>query len=282
MEKRVIPKRVIIIGGGSSIRQNLWHLSIKDLPLWKNLEDEFTIGLNWTFKFFESTILMYGDYQFYGTEKENLKNVPLILGKFDGEYERKDGLRTDKNVLLLKECESKKYLKYGEKKEGLHPYYWGKKAWTKGWYCSQLAGLRAINLVIALDCTEIYLLGYDATDINGHTHFYDDTNIGHYIWNNQKHTGIGKDTRGNYNTGNYNKIEELNNFWFAPFKKELQKGIKIYNVSPKSKIDTFPKIDYVEFYMKLAQNKKEVNHEKIRKVIRKKYNMSLLQKNSAH
>jgi len=262
--------KAIIIGSGSSIRQNLWNTKIESLPVWNKIKDEFTIGVNYSYKFFNSTILMYSDYHWYGANKKDLKNIPLILGKDDGEYKRKDGIRTDSNVILLKEAKSKKKLIWGEKEEGMHPHYWGKEAWIQGWYTSQLTGIKAINLAIALDCKEIYLLGFDATDINGHTHFYDDTEIGKYTWETNKYNGVGKDERGNYRTGNYNKIEELNNLWFEPFKKELKNGIKIYNVSIFSKINVFPKINYQQFYDKLNKNIENINHNKIRNYIRNK------------
>jgi len=36
--------KAIIIGGGASIRQELWNTPIADLPLWPTIKDEFTIG----------------------------------------------------------------------------------------------------------------------------------------------------------------------------------------------------------------------------------------------
>jgi hypothetical protein len=267
-------KKCVILGGGFSIRENLWNTDINDLPLWKNIWNEFTIGTNWCFRWFIPTVLMYADYQFYGTEKKQLKHVPLILGKKDGAYLRKDGIRIDNNVLLLKECERKSKLIYGEKVKGLHAHYWGKEAWTKGFYSSQLIGIKALNLAIALNYDEIYLLGFDACgDEKNRTHFYSDTEVGTYEWNNQKQSGVGKDKRGYYRTGNYNKLKALNNIWFQPFEEELQKGIKIYNVSLNSKIDTFPKISYKNFYERLNINARVVNHEAIRQEIRQKLNM---------
>ena len=265
-----IPNRAIIIGGGASIREQMWSLSINKLPIWKNIKDEFTIGTNFSFEFFNSTVLMYSDYHFYGANQKKLKNIPLILGKDDGAYHRKNGIKIDNNVMFLKECETKKYKKWGANKAGLHPFYWGKEAWTRGFFSSQLIGIKALNLAIALNCKDIYLLGFDATDINGHTHFYDNTDIGKYTWETNKYNGTGKNERGKYRTGNYNKIEELNKFWFQPFEQELKNGIKIYNVSLQSKIDTFPKISYKEFYNKLQYNKIKVNHEEIRNKIRKR------------
>ena len=188
--------RAIILGSGASVRQNQWDIDIDKLSIWNVLKDEFTIGCNWSYKWFNSTVLMYSDYQFYFTQQKNLKHVPLILGKKDGAYLRKDGIRIDNNVILLDECKHTKRLKYNTREAGMHPTYWGKDAWTKGFYSSQLVGMKALNLAIALNCEEIYLLGFDACDINGHTHFYDDTDTGTYVWNNHKHCGVGKDKNG--------------------------------------------------------------------------------------
>lgn len=268
-----LPNRALILGSGFSIREEQWNTEINKLPIWKAIKDEFTIGANFIFKYFTPTILMYADYQFYASQKNELKTIPLILGKEDGHYKQKDGIRIDNNVILLKECERKQKLIYREKEIGLHPHYWGKEAWSKGFFTFQLTGIAALNLAIALGCTEIYLLGFDAcSDALNRTHFYSYTNVGKYEWNGTKHDGTGKTNRGYYRTGNYNKIEELNKLWFQPFEEELKKGIKIYNVSLNSKIDTFPKISYQDFYTELKKNKDMVNHNKIREFVRNKLN----------
>ena len=262
--------RAIIIGSGASVRQNYWNIPVTDLSLWDKLKDEFTIGMNWSYNYYNSTVLMYSDYQWYVSHKDNLTDVPLILGKEDGYYSRKGSVKAGDNVVLLKECETKKKIKWNELSEGTHPHYWGKEAWTKGWYCSQLIGMKALNLAIALGCDEIFLLGFDACDVNGHTHFYADENSGSYVWDKQKYCGVGKNEKGLYNTGNYNKINELNEHFFKPFQEELKNGIEIYNVSPSSKINTFPKISYNEFYNKLNDRTIIVNHEIIREEIKKR------------
>ena len=588
------PNRCCILGSGYSVRDNLWNISIDKLPVWEKIQNEFTIGTNFTYNWFTSTVLLYSDYQFYFSQKHNLKNVPLILGKKDGAYLRKGAIKIDNNVVLLKECERKQKLIWKEREIGLHAHYWGKDAWTKGWYCydketeilteqgwkffkdlnkkekiltlnsktdkieyhyptnyikykykgnmireknkkidllvtpnhrmyikkghhrnlknyfferadnlekykeiiyrvgipyegtfkkyfmlpevnvntkyykpakkinmnywlqflgwylsegsyyyakkgnyrvyisqsdkkpkyckeiekiikkcgfkyykakcktcnnyvihnkqlftflkqfghshdkyisreflnlkqnqlklllqtlvkgdgsinkntgqisyftasdrlandvselslkcdyvpysykrrsgfnnslghvlninktqtllvqnnirervpydddvycvevpnhviyvrrnghscwsgncSQLIGLKALNMAIALDCKEIYLLGFDAGgDDENRTHFYSDTEKGSYVWNGTKHCGVGKDKKGYYKTGNYNKLEELNKYWFEPFEDELKKGIRIYNVSLNSNITTIPKISYNDFYNNLNE-----------------------------
>jgi len=263
--------KAIILGGGASIRQNLWSVPIEELPVWNNIKNCFTIGTNFVYKYFTPTVLMYSDYQFYASQKDKLKNIPLIIGTEDGAYNRKDGPRIDDNVILFKVCKGKKKLIWGQREEGTHPHYWGKDAWSKGFYTSQLIGLKALNLAIALNCDEIYLLGMDACEITGHTHFYGDTTTGNYVYDGQKHCGVGKHNNGKYKTGNYNKIDELNNVWYEPFKQELDNGVKIYNVSRDSKINVFPKISYNTFYKKIL-NDKPVDQTKIRSEIRRKNN----------
>jgi hypothetical protein len=254
-------KRCVIIGGGVSIRDNLWHIPVKQLPIWRTLKNEFTIGTNFVFHWFIPTVLMYSDYQFYGAHQEQLQKLPLVLGKEDSAYKRHKELQLSENILLLKECE----------RLDSKPHYWGQEAWSKGFYASQLIGIKALNLAIALGYEEIYLLGYDATcDTSGRTHFYSDTNIGSYTWNNSVHTGVGKNDRGYFKTGNYNKIDHLNNFWFKPFEEELKRGINIYNVSVDSKIETFPKITYKEFYKRILTTWCHVDHNQIRNEIKKR------------
>jgi len=267
----MIPKRILIIGSGYTIRQNLWHLKIEDLPIWKAIKDEFKISLNWSYKWSNPDIAMCGDFQFYETERENLKKLSIVLSSMQGHYRKEDTKSVEENTYLLPECQGK----YRVEKNEVRAYYWKKEGWIKGIYCSQLTGLQAISFAILIGCTEIYLLGFDATgDEKDRTHFYqDDNKTGIYKWNNQVHTGIGKTEKGHYRTSNYEKIEELNNFWFKPFEQELKNGIQIYNVSSKSKIDTFPKISYEEFYQKLKDNPIKVNHEETQKELKEIFKM---------
>ena len=269
----MIPKRIIIVASGYSIRENLWNVSIDKLPIWNAIKDEFKLACNWSYKWADADIMTYSDYQMYETKRENLKNLPIIVGATDGHYFRKETKPIENNTYLFPACKGIKHSKYGTVGG-----YWDKEGWSKGLYTRQLVGIQAISLAILLGCTELFLLGYDACcDEQGRTHFYqDDKQTGIYKWNNHEHNGMGKDERGNYRSGNYNKIEELNNFWFKPFEKELQNGIQIYNVSLDSKIDTFPKISYKEFYKRLKDNLIGVNHEELQKEIKKTFRMQKL------
>ena len=110
--------------------------------------------------------------------------------------------------------------------------------------------------IYLLDIGEIFLLGYDCGNIETTlddkgrkiTHFYQGSQI--------NHRGIGKtswyDTRG--------RVEKD----FSVFQNETK--IKIYNVSPKSKINNFEKISYEQFFSKLDINL--YNQDELRKQIK--------------
>ena len=254
---KMIPNRAIIIGGGSSIRENLWHIKIRKLPIWKAIKDEFTIGTNFSFKWFKSTVQMYGDYQFYDIHKEQLNKLNLVIGRFDDFYaneQRNNRLKIPDNIYLVENSED-----------------YNKQHINK-LYCFQLIGLAGLSLAIQLECREIYLLGYDACEIDGYTHFYDVLE-GTYLWRKNTYCGVGRKTNNQYRTNNYNNINELNNKWFAPFKKAVSKNIKIYNVSLKSKIEIFPKIGYSEFYYRLNENIQKIHQNEIQEEIKKRFNL---------
>ena len=265
----MITNRCVIIGSGSSLRPD-FQVPIKELPIWEILKNEPTIGINWTYHWLVPTIHMFGDYQFYHTQYDGIKDFPLLLTTEDGYYKREGSKPIPENLFFLKRCKGKKYIKAGDKQAGVHPYYWGKDSWKQGWYSNQLTSLLALNFAInGLGAKEIFLLGMDACEINGHTHFYDDKKIGKYKYENQTYYGVGKDPRGFYRTNNYNKVDELNNFWYKPFAQEWNNGVRIYNVSLKSVIEHFIPISYQTFYSMLRNNRYDWNQEEIRKQIKK-------------
>ena len=133
----------------------------------------------------------------------------------------------------------------------------------------------SLTLGIALGFKEIYLLGNDFCEINGKTHFYEKDKLENQIIGiikekgEQTRCGIGKDARGNYRTGVYNNTPEN---YFGVYK--VEKEVKIFNVSPESKIKTFPQISYEEFYSKLKEENIEIDQElgrlQIRQIITNK------------
>lgn len=283
------PTRIILCGSGNSIPFN--NEKGLDNKLKDVLYYEYSIGLNYWYKYgCNTTINSWVDHQWYENNLEEIKDLPLLIGKSDDKL--KDIIHP--NTYLIKPCRN----------NDLYP----NKPWKDGFYGSHLVGMFALSLAINLGFKEIYLLGYDCKAINEKTHFYQDLLDPNEIGPNKKLYGVGQ-TKGNternniykncvnlirtalnrikfnkdcsgcntakeqinmiknslenniynyrYNTGTYNNIERLNNYWFGKFKKELER-VKIYNVSPESVLDVFPKITYNEFYEKLEYNPKPI------------------------
>lgn len=237
--------RCIIIGSGSSIRQGDWKTPSKDLELWNKLKMEYTIGINSCYKYFEPTFICFGDHQFYINNFQELKDQPLIIGKFMPEiamkqYQNKHNYYIAPNTYLLK----------------YNSNYKGKNSWTEGFYSASLTGLFSLTLAIAMDFKEIFLLGFDYGETDGRTHFYqDEVDLTQKDITNKKallYRGVGK-TRTEkgkevYNTSNYNRDAS------GDFKVYKNEKVNIYNVSVNSKINEFPKISYDEFYKILEEN----------------------------
>jgi hypothetical protein len=242
--------RCIIIGSGASIRQDMWDISAKELPIWSLIKDEFTIGINWSKNFFDSTILLYIDYNFYLQEKSSIEKLPLVISSQDAFYGKE----------LKKDW--KKIFQYGN--ISLLPSnrkYQGLNSWKEGFYTRKLSGIYAITLAICLGVQEIFLLGMDCCATNGKTHFYqDEPNVGVKTVNIIKETGVGIDSKGRYKTSLYNNKNINENYECF---KNLP--VKIYNVSPESKINVFLKIDYKEFEKILKTDPIKINQEEKRK-----------------
>jgi hypothetical protein len=230
----------IIIGGGSSIKENLSNLQ-------EELKDRFTVGLNWSFNHFnDCTFYSYVDnasfYQKAG--KDTLNKLPLIICK-------DWGINHLNNTIPLKASSNYYRDLYPPK-----PY-----PQERGVYCAKLCGLFALTLVIyLLQEGTIYLLGYDGGAINNEK---DSKNrhITHYYQGEIKHNGIG---RISWYTHKDRLIRE-----FAPYQNE--KKIRIINVSINSRIDIFPKINYEKFYKEISKLPK-INQEVLRNEIKHKLN----------
>ena len=224
--------RIVIVGGGSSIRQGLWTTPVKDLELWKKLDTQYTIGINFLYQFYTPSFLSFCDYDFYLNNKKDLDKLPLIVGRYDTQLKRQLSKWED-NLILLKST--------GQ--------YFGHNSWTHGFYSGVLTGVFVISVAICLGFKEIYLLGYDYTHLDSHTHFYQDEvdlkeTKGKGVL---KYRGVGtkiKNGKLQCICQYYNGDPALK---FDAFKSEML-NVKIVNVCPQSKIATFPKIDYPEFY----------------------------------
>lgn len=246
-------KRCIIIGSGNSLQIGL------DKEIQNLLKNEVTFAINEEFRFFNSTIITFVDWTFYKCRYNLLKNHPMIVGIWNSHIGARNRVTKEyyckklPQLILLPSCSE----------------YLGQDSWKKGFFTGVLCGLFTLTFAIALGFTEIFILGFDSKKINGKTHHYEGLeDFGHFINEEGKYrTGMGM-KNGVYNTGVFNKDKKIlnQNFW-DKYKDEL-KRIKIYNVSPESSIDTFPKINYDEFISIIKNNPSNINQDLIRKKIK--------------
>lgn len=200
--------------------------------LWNKLKNKYTIGLNYSYKYLKSTFQSFVDRKFYQDEINNMLDLPLIIGQ-------KHKLKIYKNTILLPVGNT--YT----------------RDLSKGVYKGSLVGIFALSLAIhLLDEGEIFLLGYDFGKLNNE--IKDKRWITHFYQGEIRHRGIGKI--------NYYEIKNRANVDFGVYKDE--KKIKIYNVSPKSKIEVFEKLDYDQFFFKL--DNKIYDQDKLREEIKQK------------
>jgi len=126
-------KQLIIIGGGNSIQEGI------NKYIWKKLENTFTIGINYSYRYFQSTCLICMNYtDFYDKNRNDLKQLPMII-------------TVDRP----------------------HPSKWEDNTIVVPNESFSLSGILALNLGIELlDEGEIFLLGYDFGMHQGLSHFY--------------------------------------------------------------------------------------------------------------
>lgn len=241
---------IVILGSGNSLRNGDNLSKPENLEIWSHLNNIPTFGINWIFKYYFPTIVMYADSQFYETEKENVDKHPLVIGKQDGYYKRRGSVELGKNIILLP----------------ITNVWQGEDSWKKGFYCSRLTGIIAITLAYCLGFKNIYLLGFDNKEIDGRTHFYQgEPKIGWRKENDRLATGMGRNEHGEYNTSVYNNEKELDEI-YNPF-LSLPTDVRIINVSPQSRITAFNKLTHKEFYG-ILDSRKEINQDEVRKEMR--------------
>jgi hypothetical protein len=262
-------KPIIICGSGNSISflNSQFYRTGCGLPtkLEQIIKNNYSIGLNYWFQYgCETTFNCSGDWQFYIDNIKELKKIPMIIASEDPQLKNNKISRIHDNTILLKH----------------NGKYFGLDSWKHGFYSRQLISLFSLTLAIALGFKEIYLLGIDAKEINGQTHFYQgiaDLNTHKKIYikgelkdKRYKFRGIGRDEKGNYKTSTYNYPDTINNQWYKPYL--IEKNIEIYNVSPDSAVTIFPKLTYKEFYEKMENNQivQEEAREEIRNFILEK------------
>jgi hypothetical protein len=248
-----LPNKLILLGGGASVIEGI----NKGLFSW--LPNTFSVGLNYSYKYINTTVNMAADEAFYNTNRKDVDKFPLYIGK-----SHVDIHNPGKNAYFLPPCKN---------------YYRGCEP---GIYSSTLIGLFATSLFINLmEEGTIYLLGYDygcLKDNEGkniiepvsqkpYTHWYQDK---------FQHRGSGK---LNWFTATLTeprdptkRISNAEKEWRV-YKDETK--VKIINVCLNSAIPTFPKISYDQF---LEETKNEsYNQDEIRAEVRKRLERLLAQ-----
>ncbi|MCK9542964.1 MAG: hypothetical protein M0R03_13135 [Novosphingobium sp.] len=248
-------KKCVILGAGQSMQEGI------EKGLWTKLDNIATFGINEAFQFFNPTLITFVDWTFYRDRFDKIKNYPLVIGinnpaigfwytdRKRGSYQK--CAKGDTLVMVNGSSE-----------------YFGKESLKKGCYTGVLAGLFTTTLAMALGYNEIYLLGCDMGQKDGKTHFYQNNNkgIGNFTdENNVERTGVGFNVCGHFSTGVYNNTDAyIQDFW-KPYLTDTD--VKIYNVSMNSRIDTFEKITYDEFF-KNIENEEKLDQNKVREQIR--------------
>lgn len=196
-------KQLIIIGGGYSIQDGIK----KDL--WNRLEGRFTCGINYSYRYFNSTYLCCMNYaDFYDINRYELRQLPLIIT-----IKRPHPSVWEKNTILLKENHT-------------------------------LSGVLALYVATQLldKNDEIFLLGYDYGALNtnkdakgrSHTHFYQDkiehNGIGRTLYYNGYKNHAQRDfesfTRDNiYNVSLKSNINSFNKISYDEFFNKLDKNV---------------------------------------------------------
>ena len=230
--------RVIIIGSGYSAKEGI------DKGLFDKLKDEYTFILNYAYKYICGSIYCFVDAIFYHEQKDNFKYLPLIVGCKAEDL--KQYLKDRENLILLPRNNK----------------FCGKDSWVQGFYSPALVGIFSLTLAVACGFKEVYLIGYDFCGTKDpkdgviKTHWYQDY-PGATI-----HRGVGVNKHGHYRTSTYQSNP----------KKFFDKYIdlpetKIYNVSTNSRIESFPKLTWEEFFARLDVKSETADHQKLREFI---------------
>jgi len=282
---------IIICGSGNSISEGFQY------DLFDVLKNHITLGINHWYNYaFEPTFTSFVDWQFYQDNFEDMNKLGLIIGKYEPQL--KNYLTEENNILLPKHtaffgkgswkiwdrlclnCRHKYTDDYRIPRPDQCPKCRRKQIQKFGFYTGHLSGLFSLTLAIALGFKNIYLLGYDCCEYKNKTHFYqneidlekksiDGRKIFHGV-------GMLNHTNGKkqYRTSTYNNCSALNEQWYKPYEQVLH-DVNIINVSIPSKINTFPKMDYIKFLQTIGKgtiNQDEVRNEIKSFITKKIYN----------
>jgi len=227
---------VILVGGGYSIKEGI------EKGLWNEIKNQEIWSLNIAFKTmpYLPSKELFVDHSFFNSYQEDLLSLPCELIAVNHAYYLK--FPKIKNIFTTQN--PKEF--YGRESLNKNKIFTGSR---------KFCGFFAISYAIALGYKTIYLLGYDWGNIIDTT----GKKQSHYFDNNLKDYGILKC----YQNPKYNAFENNNNQPKEDVKDfEVYLTVsdcKIYNVSLKSRIDYFEKINFETFYNHLKKEENETN-----------------------
>lgn len=210
-------KNIILMGGGTSVNEGI------SLGLWDKISKEEVWSINFAFLTlpFLPTRELWVDISFF---KNNMEAIQKL-------YLQGVSCHAKKHQFYRNISEINLYETTRNPNEMNDKLYIGRMG---------LSGFFALSLAVKEEPDNIFCLGFDFGNKDGSkkTHYYQDTI-------QVKSTGVGYPEL--YRNGNQVKdeVRDWENFTSPTIKS------KIYNVSPESAINCFPKIDYLTFFNKL-------------------------------
>jgi len=221
-----VSKECIIVGGGKSVRDGV------ALGLWDKIKDKDVWSLNYAYKLipFLPSRQCFVDYMFFKNNEDDLhdmaaKGVP-IHSKANSKLNHIEQkvIKTYNTVRQAGGFRGRTALVVPPEAH----LFTGRMG---------LVGAFALALSIAEGYGKIYLLGYDF----GSTGMEDKDTHWYQGQINVQSTGVGRPAVYWNKLGLKKEVEDFKVF-------STVKDLQIYNVSPKSNIPYFEKIDYLKFY----------------------------------
>ena len=211
-------KEVVLVAGGVSIRKGI------DTGLWDKIKhlDVWSINYAYLSMPYLPEKELFVDRKFF---TRNINSLEMLSLKGVQVYSKEHIIYNNLPIVQY---------------DGIKEEYCNKKMMQEGntRYIGTmgLSGFFALSCAIAEDYDRIYLLGYDCgTKKKGDTitHFYQDK------------LEINSCGIGNTDVYYCNDRQDLLNVEFNNYNEEM---IEIYNVSPDSNLQCFPKINYEQFF----------------------------------
>lgn len=213
-------KSCIVIGGGASVEEGI------NLGLWDKIKEQEIWSINFAFMTmpFLPKRELWIDTSFFRNNLTQLENL----------YKQGVSCHTKKNNKYALITEINTYDTSRNRNEALssNKIFVGSMG---------LSGFFALSLACKEEYNLVYILGYDFGKI-------ENKDITHYYQNklNIISSGVNKPELYLNNNQVKKEVEEFDYY--------LNYKTKIVNVSPKSKINCFEKIDYPEFFRRLNGN----------------------------